>query len=244
MEMNGSFGYKIGRKLRLMRVQFDADLLWQVCVREIYVLMKHYGSIELLRQAFEKLFEAKGKPKPEAIEKCKIFTVLSISQQSIEDWNCLTRYCQHSLINILESGYFLNNGNKDTGIIFLLDFNTNSVRFYKKNLGKKDIEYEKATIYEIMNFNDMPIKTLTEIVINMKERFEEYNENLKKINEKIENINNIIKKTKELGNEQNIMERTKKILDDTEWEKKKLEIQYRFFYYRLDALNLIDYINE
>ena len=224
MEMNGSFGYKIGRKLRLMRVQFDADLLWQVCVREIYVLMKHYGSIELLRQAFEKLFEAKGKPKPEAIEKCKIFTDLSISQQSIEDWNCLTRYCQHSLINILESGYFLNNGNKDTGIIFLLDFNTNSVRFYKKNLGKKDIEYEKATIYEIMNFNDMPIKTLTEI--------------------EIENINNIIKKTKELGNEQNIMERTKKILDDTEWEKKKLEIQYRFFYYRLDALNLIDYINE
>ena len=111
-------------------------------------------------------------------------------------------------------------------------------------MGKKEIEYEKATIYEIMDFNDMPIKTLTEIVINMKERFEEYNENLKKINEKLENINNIIKKTKELGNEQNIMERTKKILDDTEWEKKKLEIQYRFFYYRLDALNLIDYMNE
>jgi hypothetical protein len=248
--MSGAFGYKIGRKLRLMTVQFDVDLLWQVCVREIYVLMKHYGSIELLREAFEKLIEAKGKPSLQAIEKCKIFTdstissISSISNQSMEDWNYLTRYCQHSFINVLESGYFLNNGNKDDVIIFLLDFNTNSVRFYKKKIGKKEIEYEKATIHEIMDFNDMPIKTLTEIVINMKERFEKYNENLKKINEKIENINNIIKKTKELGNEQNIMERTKKILDDTEWERKSLEIQYRFFYYRLDALNLIDYTDK
>jgi hypothetical protein len=244
MEISGSFGYKIGRKLRLMRVQFDVDLLWQVCVREIYVLMKHYGSIELLQEAFEKLIKAKGKPSLQAIEKCKIFTDLSISNQTMEDWNYLTRYCQHSFINILESGYFLNNGNKDDVIIFLLDFNTNSVRFYKKIIGKKEIEYEKATINEIMDFNDMPIKTLTEIVINMKERFEKYSENLKKINEKIENINNIIKKTKELGNEQNIIERTKKLLDDTEWERKSLEIQYRFFYYRLDALNLIDYTDK
>ena len=34
MGTQGSFGYKIGRKVRLMHVQFDADLLWQVLVRE------------------------------------------------------------------------------------------------------------------------------------------------------------------------------------------------------------------
>ena len=46
----GVFGYIIGRKKRLMRVENDADLLWQILVREIYVLMKHYGSKELLQK--------------------------------------------------------------------------------------------------------------------------------------------------------------------------------------------------
>ena len=75
MGTQGSFGYKIGRKIRLMHVQFDADLLWRICVREIYVLMKYYGSIESLRIAFVNLLEAKNKPKSEAIEKCKVFLV-------------------------------------------------------------------------------------------------------------------------------------------------------------------------
>jgi len=60
MGTQGSFGYKIGRKVRLMKVQYDADIFWQVLVREIYVLMKHYGSIEALRQVFENLKEAKS----------------------------------------------------------------------------------------------------------------------------------------------------------------------------------------
>jgi hypothetical protein len=60
MGAQGSFGYKIGRKVRLMQVQRDADLLWQILVREIYVLIKHYGTIEALRQAFEELVAAKN----------------------------------------------------------------------------------------------------------------------------------------------------------------------------------------
>ena len=46
MGTKGSFGYKIGKKIRLMRVNYDADLLWQILVREIYVLIKHYKTIE------------------------------------------------------------------------------------------------------------------------------------------------------------------------------------------------------
>ena len=61
MAIQGSFGYKIGRKVRLMHVEYNADLLWQILVREIYVLKKHYGSIELIQQAFEKLEDAKKK---------------------------------------------------------------------------------------------------------------------------------------------------------------------------------------
>lgn len=242
MGTQGSFGYKIGRKVRLMHVQFDADMLWQILVREIYVLLKHYGSIDSLREAFENLKEAKGKPKKEAIEKCKEFTDLDVSNRSTEDWYCLTRNCQHSFINILESGYILNNG-ENSGLVFLLDFNTNSVRFYGKDWEKKETEYEKATIEEIISYDEMPTKSYTEIITEMKERFKKYDTNLQKINKEIENINDIIKKARELGNELNIIEKAKKLLDDMEWEKRKLEKEYRFFYHRLDALNLIDHNN-
>lgn len=240
MGTQGSFGYKIGRKIRLMHVQYDADMLWQILVREIYVLMKHYGSIEALLQAFKNLKEAKNKPTPEAIEKCKVFTDLQVSYQTTTDWYCLTRNCQHSFINILESGYFLNNG-ENSGLVFILDFNTNSVRFYGVDYEKKITEYEKATIDEIMEFEDMPTKTYTEIVAEMRERFEKYSENLEKVNKDIENIENIIKKAKELGGEQNIISKANKLLDDINWQKKGLEMSYRFFYHRLDALNLIDH---
>lgn len=240
MGTQGSFGYKIGRKVRLMHVQYDADLLWQILVREIYVLMNHYGSIESLREEFEKLLEAKNKPKAEAIEKCKIFTDLDVSKKNTSDWYCLTRYCQKSFINILESGYFLNNGENKNNI-FILDFNTNSVRFYGVDNENKTMEYDKATIDEIMEFEDMPTKTYTEIVKEMSERFYVYDNSLNKIDSEIEKINNIFKKARELGSDQNIISKARKLLDDLEWEKKGLNKSYRFFYNRLLALDLIEH---
>jgi hypothetical protein len=242
MGTQGSFGYKIGRKVRLMHVQYDADMLWQTCVREIFVLMKHFGSIDLLREAFENLKEAKNKPKPEAIEKCRPYTDLTVSYQSQreEDWYCLTRNCQHSFINILDSGYFLNNGQK-TGLIFLLDFNTNSVRFYGVDWEKKEEEYEKATIDEILEFDDMPTKSYTEIVTDTRERAEKYSENMRKVDEEIENIKKLTQKAKDIGATQDIIEKTQKLLWDMTNQRSKLEYDYRYFYHRLDALNLIDH---
>ena len=240
MGTQGSFGYKIGRKVRLMHVQFDADLLWQVCVREIYILMNHYGSIDSLRQAFEGLKEAKNKPKKEALQKCKPFTDLNVSTQSTSDWYCLMRNCQHSYINILETGYFLNNG-AESGLVFIIDFNTNSVRFYSRDYEKKVTEYEKATIEEIMGFDEMPTKSYTEIITDTIDRFKKYNENFEKIREEKCRIKNIIDKAKELGGEQNIIQKANKLLDDMNWEEKKLEMDYRYFYHRMDALNLINH---
>ena len=240
MGTQGSFGYKIGRKIRLMHVQYDADMLWQTCVREIFILMKHFGSIDLLREAFENLKEAKNKPKPEAIEKCKPYTDLTVSYQNSDDWYCLVRNCQHSFINILDSGYFLNDGNK-SGYIFLLDFNTNSVRFYFVDCEKKEHEYEKATIDEIMEFDEMPTKSYTEIITETKERTEKYNEKFKLIDEETEKIKNIITKANELGGDQNIIQKAQELLYDMEWQRKKIEMDYRYFYHRLDALNLINH---
>lgn len=240
MVIQGSLGYKIGRKTRSIHVDQHADLLWQISVREIYVLMKHHGSIESLKQAFENLKEAKYKPKPETLEKCLVYTDLNVANQSNNDWSSLTKFCQHSFINILDSGYFLNNGEK-SGLVLLLDFNTNSVRFCQINKDKSEKVLETATIDEIMSYDDMPTKTLTEILTDTKERFNKYHEKFQAVNSEIQRIQSIIEKAKELGGEQNIIQKAKSLLDNMEWEHKKLTMEYRYFYHRLDALNLIDH---
>jgi len=236
----GSFGYKIGKKIRLMNVEYDAYLLWQICVREIYVLMNHYKTIECLKEVFEKLIEAKNKLKSDSIKKCKPFMDLKALDENIPEWYSVTRYCQHSFINILESGYFLNNG-QDLGLVLLLDFNTNSILFYSKDINKNITEYEKATIDEIMEFEDMPVKNYNEIITETRERFEKYEDKIKKVNKEMENINNIIKKSHDLGSEQNIIDKAKKLLDELNWTKRKIYMEYRFFYNRLELLNLIDH---
>ena len=241
MGTQGSFGYKIGRKIRLMHVQYDADMLWQTCVREIFVLMKHFGSIDLLREAFENLKEAKNKPNPEAIEKCKPYTDLTVSYQNKTDWYCLTRNCQHSFINILDSGYFLNN-HSNSGLVFLLDFNKKSVILYDNDILKKNItEYENATIDEIMEFDDMPTKSYTEIVSETRSRSENYFDKLKKVDEEIEKLTALKTKAKELGATLDMIQQASQLIRDMEIERIKLERDYRYFYHRLDALNLINH---
>ena len=141
----------------------------------------------------------------------------------------------------MESGYFLNNGHQNSSLVFILDFNTNSVRFYGVDWNKKETEYEKATIDEIMEFEEMPTKTYIEIVSEMRERFENYDKQVKEVDLEIERINNIIKKARELGGDENVLTKAKKLLEDMEFEKRKLEMKYRVFYHRLDALNLIDH---
>lgn len=239
MGTQGSFGYKIGRKVRLMHVQFDADLLWQVLVREIYVLMNHFCSIDSLQKAFTNLVVAKGKPKPEVIEKCKMFTSVKVFQESSQNWYCLLRYCQLSFINMLESGYILNDG-KEEGLVFIIDFNTNSVVLYTRENGKKLIEHQKATIEEIMDFDNMPTKSYTEIITDMRTRFINYSTNLERINEELKKIEDILHKSKKI-NDYNIVSKAERLWDDMDYERKKLELEYRYFYHRLDILNLIDH---
>jgi hypothetical protein len=94
---------------------------------------------------------------------------------------------------------------------------------------------------EIMEFEDMPTKSYIEIVSEMNTRYKNYYEQVEKVNIEIENINKIIKRAKELGGDQNILDKARMLLDEMDTEKMKLETSYRFFYHRLDALNLIDH---
>jgi len=232
MANKGTFGYIIGKKKRMMRVENDAELLWQLLVREIYVLIKHYGSKELLQEAFAKIKIIKN-PKKSDIEKCKIFT-----DMEEDNVNNILRYCQCSFINILEAGLILNE-TEESNHVFILDFNKGSVRFYYKDWQGNIKDIDGATIEEIMEFDEMPSKSYTEIVTEMRDMFNNYYEKYLKINKEIDKLNQLKKKAKEEG-AANIEEKVNKLLDDLKWELKELNMGRRVFYHRLKALDLID----
>ena len=234
----GVFGYIIGKKKRIMHVTQDADLLWQILVREIYILMKHYGTKEQLKEAFEKIKTPKNNPKQTDIEKCKIFADLELSNENMR-WSSLLQYCESSYINILESGYILNDLKDDIGEVFLLDLNKYSVRYYRKEIDGKIKEIESVTIEEIMEFDEMPTKSYTEIVNEMNEIFVEYYKKWLKIDNEIKKLLKLRSDAK-LQCAVNIELKVNYLLDEMNNEKFKLKRSRRFFYNRLKALDLIE----
>jgi hypothetical protein len=241
MEKKGAFGYKIGKKIRLMNVSKDAELLWQILVREIYVIMKHFGSKEEMKKSFEKIKLIKTNPKNADIEKYKKFTNLEEKDRDIKkEWTNILYYCQSSFINLLESECILNVNNEECkGVIFLLDLNKGEALNYIKSSEGKIIHLKKATIEEIMEFEDMPEKTYTEIITETNERFDNYYTSYQKIEEELSKLKNL-KETARNQGAVNIENKIEKLISDMEWEEKKLHKGRRDFYYRLKMLDLID----
>jgi len=235
MGTQGVFGYIIGRKKRIIHVQYDADLLWQILVREIYILMKHYGTKESLQSEFEKIKTIKGNPKKEDIEKYKMFKDF---ENDADDWCSLLRYCQSSFINILEAGYIVNQ-KEEYGQCFMLDFNKGSVSFYGKRYDNKDELIETVAIEEIMEFEDMPTKTYTEIVSEMNERFIIWYDKFSKVKDELDKLDNLKKEAKKQG-AANIEDKVDKLIYDINFQKKELNRNRRVFYNRLKALDLIE----
>jgi hypothetical protein len=234
----GTFGYVIGRKKRIMRVQNDADLLWQILVREIYILIKHFGSKELLQQAFEKIKVVKSDPKEADIEKCKIFTNLE-NIDSNYGWSELLHYCQGSFINLLEAGSIFKKDIDEMGYVFILDFNKGCVKFYNKNLQGKIEDLNTAAIEEIMDFEEMPAISYNKIISNMKEKFAHYYDKYSKIKEELNRLTTLKNNARDQG-AVNIEEKVDKLIEDMNWELKILNIERRVFYNRLIDLDLID----
>ncbi len=235
MITKGMFGYIIGRKKRMMYVENDADLLWQILVREIYVLMKHFKTKDFLQEAFEKIKTTKSQPKKSDITKYKIFTK-TIPPDT--NWYNLLHYCQSSYINILEAGHIINE-TEERGLIFMLDFNKGNVRYYNKDFNGTIQELMSATIEEIMDFDEMPTKTYPEIVTEMNEQFHIYSTSLTAIEKEMDKINSVINEAKKQCSH-NIEEKAKKMLDTVNQQKIKLNLDRRVFYYRLKALDLIE----
>jgi len=234
MGTQGVFGYIIGKKKRLMHVQQDADLLWQIGVRETYVLMKHYGSKESLQSALETIKPVKSdsKPKPSDVEKCKIFANLEVETNEF-NWNNLLYYCQHSYINLLESGYIIHQKD-EYGYIFILDFNK-GIATFKTN--EKILQL--ATLEEIMEFDEMPTRALPEIITDMQSRFQLWYQKYAATNEELNRLQNLKQNAKQQG-AQNIVDKVDKLIDEILHERKKLIMNRREVYQRLKELNLIE----
>jgi hypothetical protein len=242
MIIKGMFGYIIGRKKRMMYVENDADLLWQILVREIYVLMKHYKTIDSLQGAFEKIKTTKSTPKKSDITKYKIFTKTIPHDKVEEDWYNLLHHCQSSYINILEAGHIINEA-EERGLIFMLDFNKATVRYYNKDFNGTIQELMSATIEEIMEFDEMPTITYAEIVNEMNDQFQIYSTSLTTIEKEIDKINSVINEAKKQCSH-NIEEKARKMLDTVTQQRTKLNLERRVFYYRLKALDLIEQEKE
>jgi len=243
MVSKGAFGYIIGKKKRLMPVNDDADLLWQLLVREIYVLMKHYVNKEDLQKAFEAIVVAKNKPNFGQTQQCRCFTDFENSDEDDWNWSSLLRYCQSSFINILESGHILNEKHDVYGHIFVLDFNKGEAVYYFKDCDDKDKKIDSAKIEEIMEFEDMPSKSYTEIVSEMRDRFAGFYENITKVRTEIEKLNKLLAESKRQG-AANIEEKVDKLLYEMKIEERKLNAGRRVFYNRLKALDLIEEDNK
>lgn len=238
MGTQGVFGYIIGKKRRITHVENDADLLWQILVREIYVLMKHFGSKESLKEAFKKIKPVKGKPKPSDIEKCKVFTDLEGSNNSLEEWSCILKWSQISYINMLETGYIINQ-KEEYGRIFILDLNKFSVSYYDNKHISNPNNLDTATIDEIMEFDDMPKMSYIEIVDEMNDRFNSWNKSYVNVNEELDKLNKLKEEVKSQG-ASNIEDKVDKLIYDKKFERIRINMSRRFFYYRLKALDLIE----
>ena len=198
--------------------------------------MNHYKTKEELQEAFSQINVWKTKPfKQEELERIKYYTDYTTDVNLIEN---RLRYCQSSYINLLEAGY-IDNQVEEYGNIFMLDFNKGLVRYYKKNYDGKIEEIDTATIEEIMLFEEMPTKTYTEIVTDMKERFNIYYDNLLKIEEEIKKLVHLKDNSKKQG-AVNIEDKVDKLMYDMIWERRCLNAKRRVFYYRLKILDLID----
>jgi hypothetical protein len=198
--------------------------------------MKHFGTKETMQTAFEKIKPTKSKPTASDVEKYQPFADLEGAFS--EDWSALLWHCQSSYINILEAGHIVNQKD-DVGASFILDFNKGAVIYSYKELHGKSKIIETATIEEIMSFDEMPTKSYTEIVDEMRERFAEFHVKYQKAQEQFVKLSNIITESRRQCS-YNIEEKARKLLDDVISEKKQLVAKRRAFYYRLKALDLIE----
>lgn len=108
MGTRGAYGVIIGEKEKIGYAQHDSypDGRGIDNLRELrYALDQGDALRELARKA--RLVDDSRKPKPEDVMRLRVFTDLNVSEQSTDDWYCLTRGTHGSIVTMLQCGYIL-----------------------------------------------------------------------------------------------------------------------------------------
>lgn len=111
MGTRGAFGVIIGEKEKISYSQFDSypDGHGVETLGWLRGAIEEEGGLESIQQAALKLRVVDESKKPTAadIEALAPYTSLGVSEQSTDDWYCLTREAHGDLGKILECGYIL-----------------------------------------------------------------------------------------------------------------------------------------
>jgi hypothetical protein len=121
----------------------------------------------------------------------------------------------------------------------MLDFNKWTLRYYYKGFSGKAKELETVSIEEIMAFDEMPTNSYQTIVGEMRDKFASFNNKFVMVEDEINKLNVLISAARKECS-YNIEDKAKKLLDDMNTERRKLNMKRRVFYYRLKALDLIE----
>ena len=171
MGTQGCFGFIIGNKKYFMHVQYDAYALWDILLKDFYILLKHFSSIDAIQSAFESIIIIENDETPDlkAIEKCKYFTNLEVSYKTTKDWHCLLYACQKSFIYLLEAGYMVNTGHLN-GYVIALDFNQKALVDLTEYT---ELPSHPTIIYvdQVLAMENPPSKTYLEIVSTLHKEY-------------------------------------------------------------------------
>jgi len=94
-------------------VQWDGDTLGSMLLRDLQLLLKAFGGdYEVIKRMVANLtaVDEDSKPTKEQIKQLFQFADITVSNKSYEDWYCLLRRCQSSLVNTLTAGYYIEAG--------------------------------------------------------------------------------------------------------------------------------------
>lgn len=137
MGTRGAFGVIIGEKEKIGYNQFDSypDGKGVDNLRE---LREHQWAMDYLRELAKKarVVDDSKKPKPEDVERLKEVTNLNVSEQSTDDWYCLTRDTHGSIVDMLECGYIEDHSTFPLDSLFcewayIVDFDENVFEVYR-----------------------------------------------------------------------------------------------------------------
>lgn len=135
MGTRGAFGVIIGEKEKIGYNQFDSYPSGKGLENLHDLRVADMDQVRRLANVAEVVDESR-KPTVEEIHDLREFTNVSVSEQSVEDWYCLTRETHGSIAGMLDCGYILDAHTFPLDSLFcewayILDFDQNVFEVYE-----------------------------------------------------------------------------------------------------------------